>query len=80
MQKRMAWRGIQAEVTEVSVGDPLNYDDYDIFFIGGGQDFEQEVLLKDLADGKAKAITQAVNEEKVFPRNLRRVSDAWELL
>lgn len=66
MQKRMAWRGIQAEVTEVSVGDPLNYDDYDIFFIGGGQDFEQEVLLKDLADGKAKAITQAVNEEKVF--------------
>ena len=66
MQKRMEWRGIKAEVTGISVGDALNYDDYDIFFIGGGQDFEQGVLLKDLADGKAKAIRAAVEEEKVF--------------
>ena len=32
MQKRMQWRGIQTEIAEVSVGDKLNYDDYDIFF------------------------------------------------
>ena len=65
-QKRMQWRGIQTEISEVSVGDPLNYDDYDIFFIGGGQDFEQGVLLDDLAKGKSEAIAHAVDEEKVF--------------
>lgn len=66
MQKRMEWRGIETEVTGISVGDKLNVDDYDIFFIGGGQDFEQEVLLADLAAGKAKAITAAIEDEKTF--------------
>ena len=60
MQKRMEWRGIQTEVTGISVGDKLNVNDYDLFFIGGGQDFEQEVLLKDLASGKAADIRAAV--------------------
>lgn len=66
MQQRTAWRGIETEVCPVSVGDDLNCDDYDIFFVGGGQDFEQGVLLEDLAKGKAKRIIQAVEEEKVF--------------
>ena len=66
MQKRMEWRGIQTEVTGISVGDKLNVNDYDLFFIGGGQDFEQEVLLKDLASGKAADIRAAVEDEKVF--------------
>lgn len=66
MQKRMEWRGIQTVVTGISVGDKLNINDYDLFFIGGGQDFEQEVLLKDLASGKAADIRAAVEDEKVF--------------
>lgn len=66
MTKRMEWRGIETEVTGISVGDPLDYDAYDIFFIGGGQDFEQGVLLEDLAGGKAKEITRAIDDEKVF--------------
>lgn len=66
MQKRMEWRGIQTEVTGITVGDKLNVNDYDLFFIGGGQDFEQEVLLKDLASGKAADIRAAVEDEKVF--------------
>ena len=66
MQKRMEWRGIQTEVTGISVGDKLNVNDYDLFFIGGGQDFEQELLLKDLASGTAADIRAAVEDEKVF--------------
>ena len=38
-------------------------DKYDIFFIGGGQDFEQEVLLRDLASGKGKAIAWYVGRD-----------------
>lgn len=66
MEKRMQWRGIETEVTGISVGDALNYEAYDLFFIGGGQDFEQGVLLKDLAAGKAQQIRAAVEDEKVF--------------
>ena len=66
MTKRLQWRGIRTEVTGISVGDTLNANDYDLFFIGGGQDFEQEVLLKDLSGGKAEQIRQAVEDEKTF--------------
>lgn len=66
MQKRMEWRGLKVETHEVCVGDSLNPEDYDIFFIGGGQDFEQSVLLGDLKGDKGKAIVSAVEEEKVF--------------
>lgn len=66
MKKRMEWRGLPVEISEVSVGETFNPYDYDIYFIGGGQDFEQEVLLKDLAGEKGAAIKRAVDEEKVF--------------
>ena len=66
MEERMQWRGIETEVTGISVGDALDYEAYDLFFIGGGQDFEQGVLLKDLAAGKAQQIRAAVEDEKVF--------------
>jgi len=66
LQKRLEWRGMRGNVTEVSLGDTLNADDYDIFFIGGGQDFEQEILLDDLAGGKGEEIRRAVEKDKVF--------------
>ena len=52
MRRRLEWRGIGAEVTEVTVGEQADFTQFDLFFIGGGQDFEQEVLLRDLADPK----------------------------
>ena len=45
MRRRLEWRGIGAEVTEVTVGEQADFTQFDLFFIGGGQDFEQEVLL-----------------------------------
>lgn len=66
MKKRMEWRGLPVEIAEISVGEQFDPYDYDIYFIGGGQDFEQEVLLKDLAGEKGAAIKRAVDEEKVF--------------
>lgn len=66
MKKRLEWRGISAHVTEVPIGAPLCWQDYDIFFIGGGQDFEQGVLLEDLAGGKGQAIIDAVEDGRVF--------------
>lgn len=66
MQQRLLWRGIDCEVTGSSVGDTLHAQDYDLFFIGGGQDFEQDVLLADASANKQDAIKAAIEEEKVF--------------
>ena len=67
MQKRLEWRGIDAHVTELPIGQNADFTEFDLFFIGGGQDFEQEVLTSDLFDtGKAKSMREAVADGKVF--------------
>ncbi len=66
LKKRLEWREIECEIKEANIGDSIDVDSTDIFFIGGGQDFEQEVLLKDLSSGKGEQITQAVESGKVF--------------
>lgn len=66
MKKRLEWRNIECSVTEVSIGESAKFTDFDIFFIGGGQDFEQEILLGDLAGGKAEEIKAAVADGKTF--------------
>jgi len=53
MQKRLEWRGIGSKVTRLSFGEVDESESYDIIFIGGGQDFEQEILVKDLFEYKA---------------------------
>ena len=60
IQKRLDWRGLGFEFTGISVGDSFNACDFDLIFIGGGQDFEQEVLLADLSADKKKSISSAV--------------------
>ena len=66
MEKRLQWRGIDVVTTGVSIGEPLKAADHDLFFIGGGQDFEQEVLLSDLGKGKTAEIKAAIEDEKPF--------------
>ncbi|MGI6204311.1 MAG: type 1 glutamine amidotransferase [Anaerovoracaceae bacterium] len=66
LKKRMEWRGIECEVTNCSVGDVLDGLAHDIFFIGGGQDFEQEVLLKDADENKKDDIIAAIEDGRVF--------------
>ncbi len=66
MSQRLRWRGIDVQTTGISIGTPLRAADYDLFFIGGGQDFEQEVLLQDLAGEKAREIRDAVEGGKTF--------------
>lgn len=59
LQRRCAWRGIDCTVTPLPAGEMARFSDFDLFFLGGGQDFEQEVLLRDLAGGKARELREA---------------------
>lgn len=65
MQQRLAWRGITANITGCPIGEKLHANDFDLFFIGGGQDFEQEVLLRDLSGEKTAELIGAIEDEKV---------------
>lgn len=64
LQNRLAWRGIPVEIAEITASTNTNFADYDLIFIGGGQDFEQEVLLTDLKSGKDKNLKAAINDGK----------------
>lgn len=66
MKRRLEARGISCSVTGAGIGDEDTLAGYDLFFIGGGQDFEQEVLLQDLGGGKADSIRSAVLDGKTF--------------
>ena len=66
MEQRLHWRGIEAVTTQVPIGEPLDAAAYDLFFIGGGQDFEQEVLLADLRGAKTQQIRSAIEDGKTF--------------
>lgn len=60
--KRLRWRGIDASVTKMPLGARLRLADYDLFFGGGGQDFEQEVLLEDLHSGLDRELRAAIED------------------
>ena len=66
MTRRLAWRGIDASVTKLPIGRRESLVGFDIVFIGGGQDFEQQVLLDDLHRGKDKEIVAAIEDGVTF--------------
>ena len=63
-RRRLEWRGLECEVTEVGAGDTADFTQFDLIFIGGGQDFEQEVLLSDLRAGKDRELKAAIEDGK----------------
>ena len=64
--RRLQWRGIDAEVTRLPIGSSASLGGFDLVFIGGGQDFEQQVLLEDLHRGKDREIRAAVEDGLPF--------------
>lgn len=66
LRRRAEWRGITVSVTPIRVGEHALLTDFDLFFLGGGQDFEQTVLLRDLAAGRAKELRAAAADGKTF--------------
>ena len=66
MKKRLEWRGIDCEVDSLSIGETKDLTGFDLFFMGGGQDFEQEVLLRDLAGHNGREIGRAIQNRKTF--------------
>ena len=54
--KRCEWRGINVEFEEINVGDKVGA--HDLYFIGGGQDKQQEDVAQELYTQKNELIAQ----------------------
>ena len=57
--KRCQWRGIEVDFEEINVGDSIK--DHDLYFIGGGQDKQQEEVAQELYSHKDELISQRDN-------------------
>lgn len=57
--KRCQWRGIQVEFEQIDTGDKIK--DHDLYFIGGGQDKQQEEVAQELFSNKEFLISQRDN-------------------
>lgn len=66
LKQRCLWRGLACTITPISLGDPFEAGQYDLVFMGGGQDYEQNLLYEDLLEQKGDEIRKAVNNGVVF--------------
>lgn len=63
--QRCLWRNIEVEICEISIGDKINPDSYDFYFIGGGQDQQQIAVAEELQEQKQN-LQQAMDNGAVF--------------
>ena len=59
LERRCAWRGIGFEVAAAGLGDDIDPDAHDLFYLGGGQDRDQQLCAQDLVDTKRDALHAA---------------------
>jgi lipid II isoglutaminyl synthase (glutamine-hydrolysing) len=62
LAQRCRWRSYGVRVTPVSLGESLDADEHDLYFIGGGQDREQILVCEDLSREKGGALRRAVED------------------
>ncbi len=65
LERRCAWRGIGFELTAASLGDPVDPDAHDLFYMGGGQDRDQRLCAHDLVETKRDALHAAADRGAV---------------
>lgn len=59
LQKRCEWRGIELEIINIQKDTELTKD-FDLFFIGGGQDSDQLKVYTDLINNKKEVLTEKI--------------------
>jgi CobQ-like glutamine amidotransferase family enzyme len=60
LHRRLAWRGMALEVSEVGIGGRLQPGAHDLYYLGGGQDRDQAAVAEDLVATKAAPLREAV--------------------
>jgi lipid II isoglutaminyl synthase (glutamine-hydrolysing) len=66
LEKRCRWRGIGFSLSSVDLGEPLDPDGADLYYIGGGQDRDQRLCAYDLAESKRDALHAVADRGSVI--------------
>jgi lipid II isoglutaminyl synthase (glutamine-hydrolysing) len=64
LERRCAWRGMGFAVASASLGDGVDPDAHDLFYIGGGQDRDQGLCAFDMVRTKREALHAAAGAGK----------------
>ena len=65
LERRCRWRGIGFALTSSGLGEPLDADAHDLFYLGGGQDRDQRLCAQDLIETKSESLHSAAARDAV---------------
>jgi CobQ-like glutamine amidotransferase family enzyme len=65
LRARCEWRGLGFEHSASSVGESLDPDRHDLFYMGGGQDRDQVAVARDMEETKRDALHSAADRGAV---------------
>jgi CobQ-like glutamine amidotransferase family enzyme len=66
LTERARWRGIDVRVTPCGIGESIDPDEHDLYFIGGGEDRQQRLAAPDLKATKGPALREACEHGAVL--------------
>src|SRR5215203_1978913 len=66
LERRCEWRGIGFELRGAGLGDEIDPDEHDLFYLGGGQDRDQRLCALDLSTVKRDALHAAAERGRVI--------------
>ncbi|HEX7300568.1 MAG TPA: glutamine amidotransferase [Solirubrobacteraceae bacterium] len=66
LERRCAWQGIGFELVAAGLGENIDPDAHDLFYIGGAQDRDQALCAQDMVDTKRDALHAAAAAGKVI--------------
>jgi CobQ-like glutamine amidotransferase family enzyme len=65
LRARCEWRGLGFELAASSLGEALDPESHDLFYMGGGQDRDQEAVALDMTETKRDALHAAADRGAV---------------
>jgi CobQ-like glutamine amidotransferase family enzyme len=65
LERRCAWRGLGFQLSSSSLGQALDGDAHDLYYIGGGQDRDQRLCAEDLIAHKRDGLLRAAERDAV---------------
>jgi CobQ-like glutamine amidotransferase family enzyme len=65
LRRRCEWRGIGFELSKSGLGESLDGERHDLYYIGGGQDRDQRLCAEDLLRTKQGSLREAAAREAI---------------
>lgn len=66
LKDRAQKRDINVNIINISINDEFNPEEMDIVFFGGGQDYEQSIVSRDLMESKKENLSKYIELGKVL--------------